>query len=289
MWEIIWHILHHAIVDSLWLLPFLFVTYLCMELLEHRAGDKVKGIISRTGRAGPVFGGLVGLIPQCGFSAASAGLFAGGVITPGTLIAVLLATSDEMLPIFLGASISPIKIITVLAIKLAVAIAVGFGVDLALGKKRRQLDVEELCDEENCHCGERGIILSSLIHTAQIFFFVFVINLLLTTAFELVGEENIAAFLGKVPVLDVILASVVGLVPNCAASVLIATLWTKGIISGGAMIGGLLTGAGAGLLVLFRTNKRLLENLILSAILLLTGIIIGCALDLTGLAGLLGL
>lgn len=289
MWETVWHIFSHALIDSAWLLPFLFVTYICMELLEHKAGDKVKSAIVRTGRAGPVFGGLLGLIPQCGFSAASAGLFAGGVITPGTLLAVFLATSDEMLPIFLGASVSPIKIVTVLAIKLVIAVLVGFAADILFKSRRRTLEVEELCDEENCHCGERGIFLSSLIHTVQIFAFIFVINLILTAAFELIGEENIAIAISSVPVLDVILSSLVGLIPNCAASVLIATLWTKGMISGGAMIAGLLTGAGAGLLVLFRANKRIKENLALTAIILLSGLIFGCILNFSGLTTLLGL
>ena len=289
MWETVWHIFSHALIDSAWLLPFLFVTYICMELLEHKAGDKVKSAIVRTGRAGPVFGGLLGLIPQCGFSAASAGLFAGGVITPGTLLAVFLATSDEMLPIFLGASVSPVKIVTVLAIKLVIAVLVGFAADILFKSRRRTLEVEELCDEENCHCGERGIFLSSLIHTAQIFAFIFVINLILTAAFELIGEENIAIAISSVPVLDVILSSLVGLIPNCAASVLIATLWTKGMISGGAMIAGLLTGAGAGLLVLFRANKRIKENLALTAIILLSGLIFGCILNFSGLTTLLGL
>lgn len=289
MWETIGHILEHAIVDSLWLLPFLFLTYLCMELVEHRAGDKVKRVITRTGRAGPLFGGLVGLIPQCGFSAACAGFFAGGIVTPGTLLAVFLATSDEMLPIFLGANVSPLKILTVLLIKLVVAVGAGFIFDAITAKKRGDMEISELCDEENCHCGERGVWLSSLIHTAQIFAFVLVINLVLGGAFELIGEQNIAAIVGKIPLLDVLICAIVGLIPNCASSVLIATLWTKGIISGGAMIGGLLTGAGAGLLVLFRTNKRIKENLVLAGVLLGIGIIVGIIFDLTGLAALLGL
>lgn len=289
MWDTVWHILSHALIDSAWLLPFLFLTYLCMELLEHKAGDKVKRGVARAGRAGPIFGSLVGLIPQCGFSAASAGFFAGGIITPGTLLAVFLATSDEMLPIFIGSNVSPIKIVTVLGIKLAVAVIFGFVFDLIFVKKREKLEISELCEEENCHCGERGIFLSSLIHTAQIFAFVFVINLALTAAFEFIGEEKIAAVLGNIPVLDVIAASIVGLIPNCAASVLIATLWTKGIISGGAMIAGLLTGAGAGLLVLYRTNKRIKENLILTAALLIIGIAVGAILDLSGISAILGL
>ena len=260
-----------------------------MELLEHKAGDKVQNVISRAGRTGPVWGGLAGLIPQCGFSAASAGLFAGGVITPGTLLAVFLATSDEMISIFLGSSVSPIKIITVLGIKLIVAVFVGLAVDLIFGKKGRKLEISDHCEKENCNCGERGVWFSSFIHTAQIFAFVFVINLVLTALFELVGEQAIASALVEMPVLNVVIAAVVGLIPNCAASVLIATLWTKGVISGGAMIAGLLTGAGAGLLVLYRTNKRLKENLILTALLLFVGIACGIILDACGIAVALGL
>ena len=289
MWEIVWHIFSHALIDSIWLLPFLFLTYLAMELLEHKAGDKLRNVISRAGRTGPLWGGLLGLVPQCGFSAASAGLFAGGVITPGTLLAVFLATSDEMLSIFLSANISPVKIITVLGIKLAVAVLVGVVADMILGKRQRKLEISEHCENENCHCGERGVWLSSIIHTVQIFAFIFAINLALTTAFELIGEQNIAAILVKIPVLDVVIAAMVGLIPNCAASVLIATLWTKGLISGGAMIAGLLTGAGAGLLVLYRTNKRLKENLLMTVLLVAVGILTGVLLDLCGLASLLGL
>ena len=289
MWNLIEEILHHAFLDSIWLLPFLFVTYLAMELLEHKAGEKVKSAITKTGRAGPLLGGLLGLIPQCGFSAAAASFFAGRVITPGTLLAVFLATSDEMLPIFLGASVPPARIITVLALKLVVALLVGFICDLLLRGRMPNMEVHEMCDEENCHCGERGVFVSSLIHTLQIFGFVFIINILLGGAFELIGEERIAAFLGDIPVLDVVLASIVGLIPNCASSVLIATLWTRGILSSGAMIGGLLTGAGAGLLVLYRTNKHLKENLLLTSVLLAVGIVVGCIVDLTGLASALGL
>ncbi len=289
MWHTLWHIFEHALLDSVWLLPFLFLTYLAMELLEHKAGERVKGAIAKTGKAGPFFGGLLGLVPQCGFSAAAAGLYAGHVITPGTLLAVFLATSDEMLPIFLGEGVAPTRILAVLGIKLLVALAVGFLIDFLMRDHRHGIEVEELCAEENCHCGERGIWLSSLIHTVEIFGFVFLINLLLGGAFEFIGEARIGAFLSDIPVVGVLCAALVGLVPNCAASVLIATLWTRGVMSGGAMLAGLLTGAGAGLLVLFRTNKHHKQNLLLTGVLLFTGILFGCLFDLTGLAALLGL
>ena len=289
MWHTVWHIVSHALLDSLWVLPFLFLTYLAMELLEHKAGERTKRAIAKAGKAGPLFGGLLGLVPQCGFSAAAAGLFAGHVVTPGTLLAVFLSTSDEMLPIFLGEGISPVRILTVLGIKLAVALLVGFLVDFLMRGHLHEIEVEELCTEENCHCGERGVLLSSLLHTVEIFFFVFLVNLLLGGAFELIGEARIGAFLSDIPVVGVLCAALVGLVPNCAASVLIATLWARGVISGGAMLAGLLTGAGAGLLVLFRTNKRQRENLLLTAVLFGVGLLFGCIFDLTGLAALLGL
>ena len=282
------HILLHGLLDSLKLLPFLFVTYLLMELLEHKAGERVQRAVTRAGRAGPAIGGVLGLIPQCGFSTALAGLYAGHVITPGTLLAVFLATSDEMLPIFIGEGVPLPRILTVLGLKLVIALLVGFVTDFVLRGKLRHMHVEELCEDEHCHC-ERGIWRSALHHTLHIFLFVLIVNVLLTGAMELIGEARIATLVNSVPVLGTVLAALVGLIPNCAASVAIATLWTKGIISGGAMLAGLLTGAGAGLLVLFRTNKHHKENLLLLAALLGTGILFGCLLDLTGLAALLKL
>lgn len=282
------HILLHGLLDSLQLLPFLFLTYLLMEWLEHKAGERVQAAVSRAGRAGPAIGGALGLIPQCGFSTALAGLYAGHVITPGTLLAVFLATSDEMLPIFIGEGIPIPRILTVLGLKLIIALAVGFTADLILRGKLREMHVEDLCEEEHCHC-ERGIWRSALHHTLHIFIFVLIVNILLTGALELLGEERIGTVVNAVPVLGTVVTALIGLIPNCAASVAIATLWTKGIISGGAMLAGLLTGAGAGLLVLFRTNKNLKENLLLLAVLLGSGILFGCLLDFTGLGSLLQL
>lgn len=283
------HILLHGTLDSLKILPFLFLTYLLMELLEHKAGERVNAAIARAGKAGPAIGGVLGLVPQCGFSTALAGLYAGRIVTPGTLLAVFLATSDEMLPIFISAQgVSATQILTVLGLKLGIALAVGFVTDLVLHKRIATMEVADLCAEENCHC-EKGILRSALHHTLHIFLFVLIINLLLTASFELIGEQIISDAIGSIPVLGTVLSALIGLIPNCAASVAIATLWTKGLISGGAMLAGLLTGAGAGLLVLFRTNKHLKENLLLLAVLLGCGILFGCLLDLTGLAEILDL
>lgn len=283
-----WHILGHGTLDSLKILPFLFVTYLLMELIEHKAGDRVQSAIKKAGRGGPAIGGALGLVPQCGFSTMAAGLYAGRVVTPGTLLAVFLATSDEMLPVFIGEGVAVTKILTVLGIKLILAMVVGFAADLLLHERIKETHIEELCEEEHCHC-EQGVLRSAIHHTLFIFLFIWIINVALTALFELVGEEAIATAVGGIPVLGTVLAAVVGLIPNCAVSVAIATLWTKGVITGGAMLAGLLTGAGAGILVLFRTNCHLKENLLLTAALLGCGILFGVLFDLTGLAAALGL
>ncbi len=282
------HVLEHALLDSLKILPFLFLTYLIMEFLEHKAGERVERAIARAGHAGPAIGGLLGLLPQCGFSTAAAGFFAGRVVTVGTLLAVFLATSDEMIAVFLGEGLSPRTVFTVLAVKLVVAVLAGFAVDLLFRKRQGELHVEDLCEEEGCHC-ERGILRSAIHHTVQIFLFILIINIALGAVLHFVSAETLAAALGGVPVLGQLVAALVGLIPNCAASVAIATLYARGVLSAGSMLAGLLTGAGVGLLVLFRTNKHLRENLFFTAVLLLIGISVGCLFDYTGLATLLGI
>lgn len=285
----LWHVLLHALLDTLMVLPFLFLTYLLMEFLEHRAGERAMLAIKRAGKAGPAIGAALGLLPQCGFSAAAAGLFAGRVVTFGTLLAVFLSTSDEMIAVFLGAGL-PLRVILVtLAVKFVVAALLGFLADILLRKRQAAMQVEELCEAEGCHCEEGGVLRSALHHTLHIAAFVFAVNLLLGSALEFVGAEKIASLLGGVPVLSQAVAALVGLIPNCAASVAVATLYAKGVLSAGAMMAGLLTGAGAGLLVLFRTNRRLKENLIFVCVLFLVSVLFGCLFDYAGLAVLLGL
>jgi hypothetical protein len=283
------HVILHALKDSALILPFLFLTYLLMEMLEHKAGNGVEKAIQKAGRVGPLAGGALGLVPQCGFSTVAAGFYAGRVVSVGTLLSVFLATSDEMLPVMLGARVGAGKILTVLALKLGIAVLVGFLADLFWRRREADLHVEGLCEEEGCGCGEKGVWRSTLYHTLHIFAFVLLFNLLIGFALELVGEEALGSVMRDIPVLGQLIAALVGLIPNCAASVAIATLYTKGVISAGAMLAGLLTGAGAGLLVLFRTNKKMKENLAIVGVLLATGVLFGTLLDLTGVGFALGL
>lgn len=286
--EMILHVVWHGFLDTLKLLPFLFLTYLLMELLEHKAGERAERVLTRTGRFGPVIGALLGLVPQCGFSGAAASLYAGRVVTLGTMLAVFLATSDEMIPVFLSEQVAAPVILAVLGIKLLVAVLVGFVADAVTRRSRKSLHVHTLCEEEHCHC-EKGIVRSALHHTLHIALFVLIINLALGAVLELVGAERIAAALSAVPFVGQVMAALIGLIPNCAASVAIATLYARGLLSAGSMLAGLLTGAGAGLLILFRTNRQRRENLLIAAALLGIGVFFGCLLDFTGLAALLGL
>ena len=284
------HVLGHSALDTLKLIPFLFLTYLLMEFLEHRAGGKLETALRRAGRFGPVAGGILGAVPQCGFSAAISGLYAGRVVTPGALVAVFLATSDEMIPVAVAGAASPLFILKVLGFKVGIGIAVGLLTDLivhALRRGDKAEEIESLCEEAHCGC-EKGIWRSAIHHTLQVGLFLFLITVVLTGLIETLGEESIADWFVRFPVLGPVVAAVVGLIPNCASSVVITQLYLDGVLSGGCLMAGLLSGAGVGLLVLFRVNHRhFKENLLLLATVFAVGALTGVLFDLTGLSALL--
>lgn len=280
--------LQDSLIDTVKLIPFLFVTYLVMEYLEHRTGKKSAGLLAKMGKAGPVFGGLFGVVPQCGFSASAASLFSGGVITLGTMLAVFLSTSDEMLPIFISERVAVPKMIAILATKAVLGIITGLAVDAALRHTKYggsyQKNIHDLCAEEHAdYDGEEegSVIKAALIHTLNIVVFIFLISLALTLAVDAIGQKRLAGFLNAIPVLGVFLAALIGLIPNCGASVALTQLYLKGMMSVGQMIAGLLVGAGVGLLVLFRTNHRYpRENVKITVLLYCIGVFWGIVLEL---------
>lgn len=274
-------VLLHSLLETLKLVPILFLTYLLMEFIEHKASGKTVRFLERSGAVAPAIGAAVGLLPQCGFSVSAANLYTGRVISAGTVIAVFLATSDEMIPIMISGNISVKSIALILAYKFAVAVAVGFAVDLVLrlfGRGKEPLNIDEICDNDNCHC-ERGILHSAVHHTLTISFFVIVVTLALNTAIFFLGEDRLGGIVGDIPVLSHLIASLVGLIPNCAASVVLATFCTKGIITSGAMLSGLFSGAGIGILVLFKVNKNLKANIAIVCLLILVGVTFGLVAD----------
>lgn len=382
MEHILAHVAEHSIADTLYLIPFLFVTYLAMEWLEHKTAGRTQEAIQRAGAAGPVAGAFLGVIPQCGFSAAAATLYAGRVITLGTVFAVFLSTSDEMLPIFLAEQVPAETIAKILGAKVVIGMVMGFIVDAALRIARRDkqdLRIHELCERDGCSCaaecatceknpelvyrhhddaahhgecaeercghshdhedghgcahehsrehghdhgcghshnhdhshnhaavqachefscgdsrckghdhdhsrdhGWKGIVKSALVHTVQVSIFILCVTVLLNLVLEVVGEDSLAAFLGENLTLSVFASALVGLVPNCAASVAIAQLYVEGVLGAGAMLAGLLVSAGVGLLVLLRANRGLKENLAIIAALYATGVFWGLAVNLLG-------
>lgn len=284
MLHILIHALEHSVLDALKLLPFLFLTYLLMEMIEHTAGDRVTRMISRSGKVGPLVGGILGAVPQCGFSASGAGLYSGRVITVGTLFAIFLSTSDEMIPVMVSNRVALSTLFTILGAKIVIGVAAGFIIDLIF--HRDDVKIVDICENEGCHC-ENGVLRSALHHTISVFIFVFAVGFLLETVIGAVGEDVIAGVMSDMPVVSNIIAGTVGLIPNCAASVVITELYLEGVISAGAMMSGLLTGAGIGTLVLFRTNKNMKQNLLILISLWLIGIAVGLVLDLVGFGGLL--
>ena len=271
-----------SIIDSVKLIPFLFLTYLVMEYLEHKAGDRMQTAIRGAGRSGPVIGGALGIFPQCGFSTAASNLYAGRIITMGTLVAVFLSTSDEMLPIMISENVGLQMIGRILAVKVVVAVLVGFAVDCTMRKGDKDMQIGHLCEQHHCHC-ENGIWKSALRHTAEIFIYILLISLVLNLLIAWIGEDVLSGVILNRPIIGTMIAALIGFIPNCAASVIITQLYLGGMLSAGSMIAGLLSGTGVGFLVLLRVNDDRRENLGLACLLYVTGVLTGIVIELLGI------
>lgn len=339
--DLLLHFIEHALEDTLVLVPFLFVTYIALEALEHAAGVRANAVVRRAGAAGPVAGALLGVVPQCGFSAMAATLYAGRVVTLGTLVAVFLSTSDEMLPMLVAERVDAGLLFRVLGLKVLVALITGVLADLAIRVLRKNARVHaflrrtvlsvrrdgmetdvvdqmaeggetaehicRLCEQDHCGCGhdhvhahgdEHGhadadghvagcdhdhghchdhshshaggrfgivgsIVMSAVSHTVQVSLFIFLVTFALVLVLETVGEDALAAFLSGNQLLAVFASALVGLVPNCSASVVITQLYLEGVLGFAPLMAGLLASAGVGYLVLFRTNRHPRENAVI--------------------------
>ena len=281
--ELFLDVLIDTLADTAKMLPFLFGVYLLIEYLEHKASDRLPRALRKMGPFGPVGGAVLGCIPQCGFSVAASNLYAGRLISLGTLIAVFVATSDEAVPILISRPESAGKILPLIGAKLVTAILAGLLVDAVLRivhahRNEEDEPYRDLC--EDCGCEEHGIVRSALMHTLKITVFVFIISLLLGLAIALLGRERIDSLLMTDSAFQPFLTALIGLIPNCAASVVLTDLYAAGSLSFGSVVAGLSTGAGLGLAVLFRTNRNIAENLTVTAILYLTGSLAGVVLNL---------
>ena len=287
-WHLLGHGILHTLEDTVKVVPFLFLTYLLMEFLEHKAGGAPERWLRTSGKIGPLVGGALGVLPQCGFSAAATGFYTGRMITTGTLIAVYLSTSDEMLPILISSGAPVPTVLKLLATKLIIGIGAGFAIDgitrLIRKDKTEEQEpgIEELCERENCDCGDR-FVLSALKHTIYITVFLLVFTFVLNLGIELIGEENIKSVVLNRPVLGSVLAALVGLIPNCASSVALTSLFVDGVLSSGALLSGLMVNAGIGIAILFRNNRPVKDSLRVVGILFGISVLCGVLIDITPL------
>lgn len=273
-----------AIKDSLIMLPFLFGVYLLIEYMEHKAGNKIESTFKKYNRFGPIAGGIAGIIPQCGFSVAASNLYAGRVISMGTIIAVFISTSDEAIPILLANPKTFSSIWQLILIKLVISIIAGIIVDLIIRviarNKTEEVNYHDIC--ENCGCEKHGVIYSAFKHTLNIFIFIFIITLALNLLIGYIGEDIFSKIMLKDSFFQPFVTALVGFIPNCAASVAITQLFAEGsIISLGSCVAGLCTSAGLGLLVLFKANKHhMKQNFIIVGTLYVIAVISGIVLNL---------
>lgn len=303
--DLVIDVLKDALIDTAELVPFLFVTYVAVSLLELFASGRAGDVIQRAGHAGPLFGGLLGLVPQCGFSAMGAMLYADRIVTLGTLVAVVLSTSDEMLPLLVAERLDAGLLFKILATKAVLGVVLGFAVDLVLRatlhrtsllvlpeqgegqqdgdetSEQGEYDVNEYsCD---CDCEEpmtrgevaRWIAVNSAYKTAQVTVFIFAVTLVLGAAIELVGIDAIASFFSSNAIVATFASGLFGLIPNCAASVVITQLYLDGALGFAPMMAGVLVAGGAAYLVLFRTNASARENVAIAALMYALGVSAG--------------
>ncbi len=280
MKELFIDIIKDTLIDGAKILPFLFITYLLMEYIEHKTSTKTKKIIKKSGNFGPIIGGFLGAIPQCGFSVAATNFYAGRIITLGTLFSIYLSTSDEMLPILISRQQNIGLILEILAIKVAIGILAGVIIDFVLRitkKENNDESIKEICEHEHCHC-EDGILKSAIKHTISILIYILIISFVLGIAIELIGEDRISEIISSNIILGPVISSLIGLIPNCGSSVVLTELYIDGVLNMSSMIAGLLVNAGLGLMVLFKVNKNLKENIEIVGTLYLIGVISGVVL-----------
>lgn len=270
-----------TLLDAIKLVPFLFVAFLIIELVEHKLSKKNKEVITKSKRIGPMLGGIIGAFPQCGFSVLATNMYISRLITLGTLIAIYLSTSDEMLLILISNRVELKLIFIILLIKVFIGIICGFIIDLALRKNTTKTQSEdyEICDIDNCHCND-SIIKSSFIHTVKTMFFIIVATFILNVLFSTISISSLEKVFLKNSIFAPFISSVIGLIPTCGASIMLTEFYLSGIISMSSLIAGLLTGSGVAILVLFKSNKNLKENLKILLLVYTIGVFSGVVISL---------
>ena len=278
--ELLFHTVEHAFIDCLRMLPFLFAAFLLIEALEHYSGRLITKVMQKIGRAGPIVGAAVGCVPQCGFSVMADNLYAGGVISVGTLLAVFLATSDEAVLIILGNPERAGEVGMLLGAKVLIAVIGGYAADLFLKERlSSEKSCGNLCDHCGCHEAHAGILMPAWRHTFRLFAYLFIFTWILNLVIEVFGIEGLSRALLGDSVFQPVIAALIGLIPNCGASVILTQLYLSGAISFASVVAGLCTGAGAGLIVLFKVNRNRIENIKIMIVLYFMAVVAGLLLQ----------
>lgn len=275
--------LAETLIDNIKIFPFLFVTYLFLEYLERKTSDKTTAAIQKATKAGPLAGAVLGVLPQCGFSVVAANLFAARVITMGTLIAIFLSTSDELLPILISYE-APLSLIAVIVgYKAVCGMMFGYLIDFTLQKKHNlpKPDIETLCQNEHCHCEENEPLWKpALYHSVRITLFILAVSLILNFLLQFCGNSANLTQILQYPLLGEMFSALIGLIPNCSASVILTQMYILNYIDFSTMMSGSLVSGGVGLLVLFRVNRPLKQNIKIIALLYICGLIGGLCSNL---------
>jgi len=282
-------IIKDTLLDSLKILPFLFLAFLIIEVIEHKLTAKNKKVIERSGRMGPLFGSALGIIPQCGFSVLATNLYVTRLISLGTLIAIYLSTSDEMLPILISKKAPFHVICSILLIKFVIGVICGFVIDYLYNlknktqKKKSKNAIYQICHDDHCHCERENLFWSSLKHTLKTLLFLTVVSFIINIVMEYLGNDFISNIFMKNSFISPFISSLIGLIPNCAASIVMTELYLDGVISFASVVSGLLTGSGVAILVLFKTNKNIKENLLIVGLIYFIGAFSGIIIELLSL------
>lgn len=271
-------VIKDTIIDTLKLIPFLWLTFYLIEVIEHKYQKKSQNIIKKSGKYGPILGGILGCFPQCGFSVMATNLYITKIISLGTLISIYLSTSDEMLPILLSEKSDIKTILSIIGIKVLIGIIAGIIIDLIF-KKRKEHSIQEICEHEHCHC-EKSILASSIHHTLNTIIFILITSFFINILMNYGLEQYLKNIFHTSSILTPFLSSLIGLIPNCGASIILTELYLNHILSFSSLISGLLTGSGVALLVLFKNNKNTKENLFILFLIYTIGVFSGLILTI---------
>lgn len=277
------HILLDSVSDTLKTLPFLFIAFLIIEFLEHKAEDKIQHLFTHSRGAGPLIGTILGCVPQCGFSVMCANLYSSGIITLGTLVAVFLSTSDEAILLLATSENGGLEILKLVITKIIISLIFGYGIHLIEKKlhKPHHHHSHDLCEHDHCGCDENsGVLRPALIHTVKVFAFLLLFTCIIDLAVNFIGMEKLSHFLLSGSALQPLISALIGFIPNCASSVLLTQLYLQGTLSFGALIAGLCTNAGAGMLILFRNKSKVKENIFILLLMYICSVIPGMFLHI---------